>query len=333
MSLIGKAGPSPFALFVLPSLLWNCSDKALPLLKLHLWQHWTKPLSSFLTLLSKEASKSYLTLYSRLVIGAVHVANLSLPVIPLYKLTMFQRRKITLSSFLLPPLPSPGGQHNLPHPSILGKRSFIAGKGWREGEPLQLPFSFLPGQRLFNVLGLMEQAAQHCSEGQCLAPSAGNKASFIGTQKTQLKCQLTLILFGTDTCSWDLLKPRGILSLTHLQLLGTVHCALMGIVRAIPSMCHAMCWRCWQGCRGRICWCNLSMVPTGPVGWLSCWWKAAGFWRLSMTAAHSAAGRERGGKRTKKQRRRRQEWLRPNSKNSRQELLMMLLDSLGMSRG
>lgn len=167
--------------------------------------------------------------------------SLSPPVIPLYKLTMFQRRKITLSSFLLPPLPSPGGQHNLPHPSILGKRSFIAGKGWREGEPLQLPFSFLPGQRLFNVLGLMEQAAQHCSEGQCLAPSAGNKASFIGTQKTQLKCQLTLILFGTDTCSWDLLKPRGILSLTRLQLLGTVHCALMGIVRAIPSMCHAMC--------------------------------------------------------------------------------------------
>ena len=72
----------------------------------------------------------------------------------------------------------------LAHPSILGKRSRIAGKGWREGEHLLPPFSFLPGRRLFSVLGLMGQGAQHRSEGQGWAPSAGNKATFMGAQKS-----------------------------------------------------------------------------------------------------------------------------------------------------
>lgn len=169
--------------------------------------------------------------------------------------------------------------------------------------------------------------------GTGLGPKCREQSKFYRYPKTQLKCQLTLILFGTDTCSWDLLEPQGILSLTHLQLLGTVHCALMGIVQATPSMCHAMCWRCWQGWWGRICWCNLSMVPTGPVGRCLADGKLLAFggfpWQL-LTLLQGGRGEEKG---PKMQRRRRQEWLRPNSKNSRQELLKMLLDPLGMSRG
>lgn len=43
---------------------------------------------------------------------------------------------------------------------------------------------FLPGQRLFHVLGLMGQGASHCSEGQDWVPSAGKKTTSMGTQNS-----------------------------------------------------------------------------------------------------------------------------------------------------
>ena len=163
-----------------------------------------------------------------------------------------QRWKITLSSSLLSVLPSFSPWTAQPPSSSFilefqGREGALLGRG---GEHLQPSFSFLPGQRLLNVLG----------------PKCREQSNFCGYPKKQLQCQLTLILFGTNMCGWDLLELQEILPLTRLQLLGTFHCASVGIVRAIPGTCRATCQCSWQRWWGRICWCNRISVSSGPVG-------------------------------------------------------------------
>lgn len=165
---------------MLPSLLRNCSDKALPLLKTALVAPLDKTTQLFLhTAIQRGIKIPSDTLPQSCKRSCACGQCLS----PCYSSSLVDcfREERSPSSHCL--LPSPHGQHNLPHPSILGRRRSIAGKGWRKGEPLQPAFSLLPGWKLFIALGLMGQGAQHRSEGQGWAPSAGNKATSVGTQK------------------------------------------------------------------------------------------------------------------------------------------------------
>lgn len=74
-------------------------------------------------------------------------------------------------------------------------------------------------------------------------------------------------------------------------------------------------------------------MPAGPVGQCVADGKLLAFCgspRQLLTLLQGGRGEEKG---PKMQRRRGQEWLQPNPKKRRQELLKMLLDPMGMSRG
>lgn len=74
-------------------------------------------------------------------------------------------------------------------------------------------------------------------------------------------------------------------------------------------------------------------MPAGCVGWCAADGKLVAFcsspWQL-LTLLQGARREEKG---PKMKRRREQEQLQPNSKENRQEVLKMLLDSMSMSRG
>ena len=74
-------------------------------------------------------------------------------------------------------------------------------------------------------------------------------------------------------------------------------------------------------------------MPAGPVGRHVADGKLLAFCGSPRQLLTLLQGGRGEGKGLKMQRRRGQEWLWPNSKTSRQELLKMLLDPMGMSRG
>lgn len=237
---VGKAGPHPFALFVLPFLLWNCPDKALLLLKLYLQQRLTKPLKAFLTLLPQKASKFPLMVYCSLGEGVVHVASGSC-LSPHYPCSSVDHisEKTTLSSSFLPPLPSfyPMGTRGSPA-SIPPRWGPAACQHWWGRKPSTA------------VLGRA-------------GPQLQGTKQLLWVPRNQLKFQLTLILFGTD--SW-LGSPR-ITGYPLLDLPAAVGCILLclsgdswAFLAPVLRCVNAVDSTYEEGS----CWCNQSRVTQGP---------------------------------------------------------------------